>query len=292
MAIARLPQTTRGPVGNAAGGAHRPLRRVGHKGADAIVPGNTIESFHAAVAAGADTIELDVLRPRSDFPPGSDWRRAPAGPAARGASDPLLCAHDWGDAARREPLTVAAALDAFSEPPLDRVELNCDLKVAGRENEVVELLRERGLLDRAMTSTMELRSVRAVRDLEPCLRAGWTYPRVTRPWDRKRWARPLVLGAGAAMRRRLPRLAARLLPELGVSAIWVYHPLVSAPLVRACRASGVELIAWTVDDLARMRALRNLGVDAICTNDPRLLAALEEDGGDAAGGSAAARLDR
>jgi glycerophosphoryl diester phosphodiesterase len=255
----------------------RPLRRVGHKGADAIVAGNTIESFIAAAEAGADTIELDVLRPRSDFADGGDWRRADAGPArARGGgeAEALLCAHDWGDAERRRPHTLAEALDAFTEPPLDRVEVDCDLKIAGREDEVVDALRDRGLLERAMTSTMELGSVRALRELEPALRVGWTYPRVTRAWDRKRWARPLVLAAGARMRRRLPALAEKRLPALGVSAMWVYHPLVSARLARACRAAGVELIAWTVDDPIRMRLLVELGVDGICTNDPRLFADL------------------
>ena len=37
------------------------MRRVGHKGADALVPGNTLESFGKAVEIGVDTIELDVL---------------------------------------------------------------------------------------------------------------------------------------------------------------------------------------------------------------------------------------
>jgi glycerophosphoryl diester phosphodiesterase len=32
----------------------------------------------------------------------------------------------------------------------------------------------------------------------------------------------------------------------------------------------VELVAWTVDDLPRMRTLAAMGVDGICTNDPRL----------------------
>ena len=37
------------------------LRRVGHKGADLIAPGNTFASFDAALAAGVDMIEFDVL---------------------------------------------------------------------------------------------------------------------------------------------------------------------------------------------------------------------------------------
>ncbi len=38
--------------------------------------------------------------------------------------------------------------------------------------------------------------------------------------------------------------------------------------------AGVELIAWTVDDLAQMRDLARIGVDGICTNDPRLFSRL------------------
>ena len=44
----------------------RPMRRVGHKGADHIAPGNTVESFDAAIEAGVDMIEFDVLPERLD----------------------------------------------------------------------------------------------------------------------------------------------------------------------------------------------------------------------------------
>jgi glycerophosphoryl diester phosphodiesterase len=40
------------------------LRRVGHKGAALIAPGNTTASFDAALAAGVDMIEFDVLPER------------------------------------------------------------------------------------------------------------------------------------------------------------------------------------------------------------------------------------
>ena len=164
------------------------MKRIGHKGADSIRPGNTLESFEAAVAAGVEMIELDVLRPRSEFRDG-DWRRAAAGPVAAGAP-PLLVAHDWGDAARREPLTLDEVLDAFTRAPLDRVEIDCDLKIAGREDEVVAALGERGLTERASISTMEVSSLRVLRRLDSRLRLGWTVPRVTRDWNSIRWAKP------------------------------------------------------------------------------------------------------
>ena len=38
------------------------VKRVGHKGADLVAPGNTVESFEAALGHGVDMIEFDVLR--------------------------------------------------------------------------------------------------------------------------------------------------------------------------------------------------------------------------------------
>jgi glycerophosphoryl diester phosphodiesterase len=239
------------------------LRLVGHKGADLIAPGNTQESFRAAVDAGADTIEIDVL-----------WIRDGHPRIAAAERTPLIVAHDWHDAERRTPLTLEQALDAFTAPPLDRVEVDLDIKLPGREEEIVAAVRERELLGRAMVSTMELSTLTRIRELEPGLRRGWTYPKVTKDWASKRWARAPMLAALVAMRRRLPGIAARALPEMGVDAMWVYHPLVSPGLARATGAAGIELIAWTVDDLPRMRKLVEAGVTGLCSNDPRLFASL------------------
>ena len=240
------------------------LRLVGHKGAALIAPGNTLESFDAAAYAGADTIELDVLWTPDGNP------RFPA--AERG---PLVVAHDWHDAARREPLTLEEALDAFRLPPLLGVEVDLDIKLPGREEEIVEAIEVRGLMRRAMVSTMELSTLARIHELEPKLRRGWTYPKVTKDWASKRWAKAPMLGALAWMRQRLPGLAARELPRMGVEAIWVYHPLVSRRLAKITGLAEVELIAWTVDDLPRMNKLVAAGVDGICSNDPRLFADLD-----------------
>ena len=252
--------------------SERRLLRIGHKGADAILPGNTIASFEAAVEAGVDIVELDVLRPRGDFAASEDWRRAAGGPA-RG-SGPLLVAHDWGAAARGEPPTLEQALDAFMRPPLDRVRIDLDLKIAGREDEVVAALSARGLLDRAMVSGMELPGLRWLAANEPEVRLGWTVPRLTRDWRRERGAALVVPAWKLVMRRRLPGLAAREAPKLGAWAVWVYHPLITARLTAAAAGAGVAVIAWTVDRQERMRELAELGVDGIVTNDPRLFSGL------------------
>jgi glycerophosphoryl diester phosphodiesterase len=243
--------------------------RIGHKGADAIAPGNTLASFAAAIEAGVDAIELDVLRPRSDFANPDEWRNAPAGPAP--SDEPLLIAHDWGDAKRRDPLTLAECLDAFAKPPLDQVRLNLDLKVAGREDEIIAAIRERDLIERAMTSTMEVRSVEYLRDHAPEIPRGWTLPRVHRDYSRGTLMRPVFLAGSAVLRARLPALVRRRAPQLGAWAVWIYHPLITRSLVSAAHSVGVQVIAWTVDDSNRIETLGALGVDGICSNDPRLL---------------------
>jgi glycerophosphoryl diester phosphodiesterase len=232
------------------------VKRIGHKGADAVRAGNTIESFHAAAELGVDMIEFDLL-------PTRDGR--------------LLVAHDHLDADRRDPIGLADALDAFTQSPLDRIELDCDLKLPGGEDRLAAALAERGLLGRAMVSTMELSSLAKLRRIDPRLRLGWTYPKVGRDWTGKRWARPGVAAVLLVMRRRFPRLAARALPRLGVAAIWVYWPLITPRLAGVAASAEVELIAWTVDDAARMRKLRAIGVDGICTNDPRLFVDLRSE---------------
>lgn len=233
------------------------LRLVGHKGADLIAPGNTIESFRAAVEVGVDTIEFDVLwLPDSHLP--LEQRQ------------PLVVAHDWGAAERRTPLKLTEALDAFLQPPLDQVEIDLDIKLPGREEEIVEALRERDLIGRAMVSTMELYTLGRILQLEPKLRRGWTYPKVTKDWTSKRWARAPMFFALIGMRQRLPGLAAEKLPKFGVESMWVYHPLVSPRLARITKLAGVELIAWTVDDLPHMQRLVDAGVNGLVSNDPRL----------------------
>ena len=122
---------------------------------------------------------------------------------------------------------------------------------------------------------MALYSLGRILDLEPNLRRGWTYPDVTdKRWVAKPWAKPLLPVLLWALRFRLPGLAAEKLPKFNVAAMWVYHPLISPRLARICRLAEVELIAWTVDDLGKMRKLVDAGVAGLCSNDPRLFADL------------------
>ena len=112
------------------------LRRVGHKGADLIAPGNTRESFDAALEAGVDMIEFDVLPAR--WPAGDDT--------------PLILAHDY-EHPTEHAMTLDEGLAHLSAAGFADVELDVDLKLPGYERRVVEALRERGLVERALVNS-------------------------------------------------------------------------------------------------------------------------------------------
>ena len=99
---------------------------------------------------------------------------------------------------------------------------------------------------------------------------GWTVPKVSKDWSRSRALRPLFLAGSATFRARLPQIVGRRAPELGAWAVWIFHGLITPRLIESAHAADVKVIAWTVDDPEQVNAL-DLGVDGICSNDPRLL---------------------
>ena len=52
------------------------------------------------------------------------------------------------------------------------------------------------------------------------------------------------------------------------------HELVTPLLVKQCRDAGIQIIPWTVNDLATMKALKKMGVHGIISDYPNLFAQL------------------
>jgi len=230
----------------------RTLKRIGHKGADLIAPGNTIESFDAALAAGVDMVEFDVL------------------PEHRDGTGRLVLAHDYDVVDRGDALTLEEGLAHFAQDAWAGVELDVDMKLAGYERRVVDALRAHGLADRALISTMEEDSLAVVRVAGPEIRLGWSVPKIRRnPLDRRLTRVPALILARYAQ-RILPGRAATAIRDARIDALMCHWALVTRRLVTAIDDAGGELYVWTVDDAEKIAKLERLGVTGIITNDPRL----------------------
>ncbi len=235
------------------GSVNSELRRIGHKGADLIAPGNTPASFDAALAAGVHMIEFDVLP--------EDIHRPEAGE--------LRLAHDYTHDLVSAP-TLEEGLAHLAAEAFAGVELDVDLKAPGYEARVVEALRAHGLVERAMISTQYMRSLIVLRGLEPSLRLGWSVPRVRKDYTQSRLLRLPALSGLLYMRRRLPGVARAHLEAGRCDAIMAHWRLVSPELLEVVRETGGELYVWTVDDAKMIQRFEAMGVSGVITNDPRL----------------------
>jgi glycerophosphoryl diester phosphodiesterase len=228
----------------------QPLKRIGHKGADLIEPGNTTASFDAALAHRVDMIELDVLTERG--------------------GDRLILAHDYEDASRRMPITLEQGLVHLAQERFANIELIVDLKARGYELAVLEALRQHGFERRGLISSMHTESLERLRAEDDGLRLGWSIPRARRDYLRSPFYVLPALAALQIMRFTFPRRARAALTSRLCDALVANWRIVTPRLIAAVEEEGGELYVWTVDDASRIRRLEAMGVTGVITNDPRL----------------------
>jgi glycerophosphoryl diester phosphodiesterase len=231
-----------------------PPLRVGHKGAAHIAPGNTRESFQAALAAGVDMIEFDVLSERPD------------------GSGRLLLAHDYEDLRSRTPITLEEGLEHFASDTYSGIALDVDVKLPGYGPRLVSALRQFDLIGRSLVSSMFMDDLDVMRRAEPALRVGWSVPRVRRDYTKDLLTALPALLVLHALRLRMPARAGRALRDGRVDAIMAHWRVVTPRLIRAVARAGGDLYVWTVDDPALLAKLSACEVTGIITNDPRLFA--------------------
>jgi glycerophosphoryl diester phosphodiesterase len=222
----------------------RPPFVIGHRGAAAVAPENTLAALEAAVAAGADLVEFDV---------------APN----------LILAHSRREVPA-EPIDLDAALEFLRAHGIGA---HLDLKEVGIEQEVVDAVRRHGLTDRALLSTAWPRAARRLAALAPDLPRAIGYPRDQYDIERFRWPRTLTAWGAAALRAAMPARLPLLLGWAHADVVSLHHALVSRAVVRGAHKRGAPVVAFTANDPALVRRLDAIGVDAIVTDDPAMAVA-------------------
>lgn len=214
---------------------------IGHRGASATHPENTLEAFRAAAAQGAHGIELDVRRTMDDV---------------------LVIYHDahLGDGRIVRELeaadlpvsvpTLAEALEACAD-----MWINVEIKNMpddpdydsehGLSVAVAGLISAYDAAARVIVSSFDISSVDRIRSTDATIPVAWLV------WGQ---ADP-----GSLIERAVAH---------GMQAIHPHDLLVDQSFVDRAHGAGLGVNVWTVDQPERIRELAALGVDGIITNTP------------------------
>ena len=214
---------------------------IGHRGAAAVAPENTLAALEAAVAAGADLVEFDIS------------------PGLRLGHSQLEIPADAID--------LDFALEYLRE---HRLGVHLDVKLPGYEAGVVAALRRHGLEDRAVVSTAFAVTSRRVAELAPKLPRAIGYPRDRLGVSRIPWPRGLTAAGASAMRRAMPLRVPLLLRAARANVLSLHHALCSRAAVAAAHRLDAPVLAWTVNDPETVRRLAGIGIDAIVSDDPEM----------------------
>ena len=224
--------------------ADRPLI-IGHRGAAADAPENTLAAFTLALAQGADGVELDVQLCADGVPIIIHDTTVDRTCDGTGRVADLSLAE----------LRLLTIDNVHPIPTLDdlfatfgrRTLYNVELKVLGRGGDalaaaVARAIAAHGVAEQVLISSFSPFTLRAARRHLP--------PGV-----------PLAL-----LRERRATRAAHAL--LRAAADHPHHPLIDESLMAWARRRGLRVNAWTVDDPAEAHRLLQLGVHGIITNRP------------------------
>ena len=246
----------------------RAVEVIAHRGFSAQAPENTLTAFRAAVEAGADRVEFDVLLTRDGQPvvihdATLDRTTSGSGPVAGRTLEELrsLDAGAWFSprfAGERVPTLEEALLLCRG-----RIALNVEIKgeavepgqeppPGGVEARVVEALRASGLAAEAVVSSFEPLVLERVRRLAPEV--------------------PLASLYNADHHRGLG--PAEVCRAVGSRAFHCSREEVTPRWVAEAHRSGLEIKVYTVDDPGEMEELARQGVDGLFTNRPDLARAV------------------
>lgn len=246
---------------------------IGHRGASAHAPENTLCAFDRAFEAGADGIEFDVRLARDGVPvvihDATLKRTALRDERVASLTSVELNRVDAGtwfnlrrpERARAEYAkafvpTLSQVLDLYGASATLYLEMKCELAEApALALAVVELIRSRPPLERLIVKSFTHEAVREIKRLAPEIRTAALFER--------KLSRPLL-----SARRIVEQALA-----CGADEISLQRTLVSRRIVEEAARAGLKVVVWTVDDPAWIARARRYQLQALITNDPALMRA-------------------
>ena len=234
-----------------------PWIRIAHRGASGTAPENTLSAFKKALEIGVDAVELDLHGTADGEVVGIhdstlDRTTNLRGGVNQATLEAIKCADagGWFDAEfAGEPVpTLEEALECIAQETIAVLEIKDPLIAEA----VVAKIHKTDTLDLTVVISFHTTVLQTIRALEPRIPTGWLI--------------------GNHNKHLSPIHLCQQLGELGSSLLNVNHQLITAEFAYEVQRRGIALWCWTVDDITRIREMKEFGVQGITSNYPERFA--------------------
>ena len=248
---------------------------LGHRGASAVAPENTLAAFSRAMDDGADGIEFDVRLSRDHVPvvihdstlerTGSSQRSIHELTAAelqeidvgswftKSRSNSAVVSRSTSYSGEKLP-TLAQVFNLFSSRSgMLYVELKCESNERSYlATAVVKLIREYGIENRVVVESFDLQAIVEIKNNGAGIRTAALFePKFSRPISTIRRLRMIDLAL-----------------EHQADEIALHYTLVAPRVIEKAKQAGLDIVIWTVDDSKWIARARSLGIKALIANNP------------------------
>lgn len=228
-----------------------------HRGGAFLAPENTLAALEAAIEEGADYAEIDVQRTRDGVIVvihDADLMRVAGDPRQIARTDFADLSHliQGGESDFPPELLRLATLEQFLERSRGRIRLNIELKYYAWDPllapAVIDLIRHMGMENEVVLMSLDLRAIRAIRNLAPEIPLGFVAS--------------IALGD---------------LRQLPVDFLAVPRQVGTSRMIRAAHERDLAVHLWTLNRADTILQAVQRGADGVITDDPALAIRIREE---------------
>ncbi len=218
--------------------------RIGHRGAAAYEPENTLRSFKKAIRIGVDMVEMDIRKTKDGKIVVMHDEKLNRTTNGKG----FVRAHTFDqvrslDAGKGEKVPTLEEVISLTEGKCGIV---IELKEPDTEKEVINLIKEKKIGSKVIIVSFYPNILQTVKSLYPQLKLG-------------------------IIARDVPKEYVSIVKSLGVDYALIRKDNIKKEYVDNLHKIGLKVGAWTVDNKKYAKKLIEMGVDAIASNKPDIL---------------------
>ncbi len=217
--------------------------KVGHRGARAYEPENTLRSFKKAIELGVDAVELDIRRTKDNeivVMHDADVKRTTNGTGLVSELSLEEIKNLTSEKGEKIP-TLEEALDCLDK----KVKTFIELKEAGYEEQVLELIKKKDLERNVVLVSFLEDALKEIRELDKNIETGLIYAKHKNP----------------------------LKAAVDLKAQWLlaFYRFTHTANVQKAHENGLKVIVWTVNTPEEVAEMAKKDVDGIASDKPDIL---------------------